>query len=1187
MVFPTVAEAKAAPQAAPLIGDRDGFNGLMHVDEQGRATMILIADRIRDAAHAQQIIDHEVLGHYALEHMLGGERMAGFRGLVYQATRTDPTLRTMLAEVQADYPLANGYTPVDHVNEVVARIAEGRTVTPTASWADWPRKILDALRNLLASAGVGRRVQRMSYAELQDFIAREVRDYARAMPGSAMAVPSLYNKYANEFTQSVETLNGTPVIHRDWAARMSTFAFDSVGYLHQMMRLGRSRGQDWSKLERLVRNRDSQIARFRKGYIFDNQVTPLMQAVENAAQRHGMSRADMTDWLGRYGLARHAPEVNQAMWERNVRLASQELEERRTDIMNRMLRGELDGRAARQAIQSFVTPDNLHAEAEPRDTTIYAGITDAEAAAILRAANDQGLTASLAQIFDTEVSSLRKAALSLDLESGVHNGNYIDFLGYQNYVPRKGLTKEGRASTPVYDRDTAFNATQGATRGRHALPLDERVPRNMIGQMIEDALNAGTARVDKEMFKELAKFIEANPDFGRVEELGPPVFDKDGVNYAALPTRFDTDTFAFNDSKGRQYRLEITDPELVQTLSRRRAEPDELQGVRAYTAAMTRALGRFYTAWSPAYISVALQRDLFADTIAMAFERSPNGRPKTELVKRLWGNFHAEMTNLSNPAQRDTWRLMTSGEGERLLLIEQWQANPEVAERTKYLREFFENGGVTDFAKQYDVRGVVTGAKDDPLAEASRFDKATKALEAIGTYTDNAHRVAMYKTLRESGVPVDEALNFVRTTMDFNQKSDLGRKFGGLYVFLQPALTGTQRMFTRAIWKGGQMPTTFEPGVDPQGNPVVVERLADNWLSQLNTPMIATLMAAGAMQVLVAGALMGQDDLGEDEARKITPGSWFRNIVLPTSGSPLLLGQAYGVQQVFTGLGSAAALIAMGYATPGEAAREYTNTLLQNTVPGARLQIADDNRNLIGTLVSGLAPSLLSPIVQYATNTNAFASEIERPSNPGSAQQYRSDSGRPSTPGGYADLATGVREMTGIDMTPEAYRHFLQSYLPGGVMRGADSFLKALHEEKGAVEALGAAAATTAGVRFDRSAESFEYRELAKMRETYLDPVAKEIRHLRNQDIAAGEARPAAPFQKFQPGPRERAFIADKANYIAAGKAELQYRNDMGKLRIEMTQARQRGDEDAVWAITQRQKTLTAGHHLRLKGLMQ
>jgi hypothetical protein len=1160
----------------PAFGDVPvNAKAFIHTDADGTTTVGLVADMLATEVDARRAMEHEVIGHYKLERVLGEKGMAQLVDRVYAGIHRDPQSSALWEKVKRDYP---GTSPKDQVLEYVARVAE------QPKDGNGGKVTLDGVRTALGAAGY-RVTDAMSMGELKSLLA-EVR---------AVKDPD-YNPIASKDYRSQQQRTVVnpkeQVIRQSRLRKWERYFFDRSIDMQFMFR---SLGVLNQKAHRMFLSMQSQKDRIVNGEIIENHVKPLDDALHVIAEKHGRTIDEIYHMANDWAQAKHAPEVN--AWLRLIQapLSDAKAVEQRATIINNALKGTLDPARARAMLDALVTDAIISDPKYHKASVALAGVssknkplTDAEAAAELKRIPIAADLETLAGP-NGELTRLRAVTKKYALSSGYYNSVLTDMAGYENYIPRKGTEYDDRATRPWQEGFSSINEKRGASEGRRS------TAEHGVTQLMMEAQLMGGREVNQKFMRTLADAFDrpGGDKWARVGKSSEIKYGDGEFIYPEKPNQFMKTDFAVSDpDTGATRILTLKDVGVAEVLQNTYKTDDPANSVLRFVGASTRFMGRLYTSLSPSFMVTNIMRDVTGVLEAIATEDA-KGDPSKRRVFNT-GQLKNVAKSMSDAyLSGDMRELFMASQGEREVILQRWAGedllakygDADAAQRAQELRDharaFVEDGGVIGFGRFVDPS--TTFKATDELRGGSNvasrgFNTAVGYMESIGTFLDNAHRLGIYVGLKSVGVPHEAAMVRARTTsLDFNQRSGMrdgvhSQWFHAAFMFAQPSLTGLHALISKRMWRGGEIPVEDVDG--PDG--LKYSRLKAGWEKELNWPLATYLAAVGFATTMAASQMMGTDDDGEDRAKKLAHGSWFRNHVIAGPGDrPYLMPQQYGAHQIFSNIGTMIALRSLGYADSGELAKEYSNVLLQNTIPGFRFQVPEGAQNFTQMVMGAMLPSILQPAGQYAMNRNAFGQKIYDEARPGQPR-YNSEMGRLSTPQAFSEVATIMRETTGLDLQPEVYAFGVQQLgWVGSTVVELGKWAQG-NSDKSLYDV------AKVGVRRDFSADGYQTREYRKFLETVHDPIVKEWERARKLDAEeAGTTRKAG--KKSAVGPRERDFLDAHPEAPAIVKSKRSFDQATSQVNQTVQQMKAKGEGERAAAANQTKRDLVGEFLLRQK----
>ncbi|PZO72274.1 MAG: hypothetical protein DI640_12935 [Sphingomonas taxi] len=350
---------------------------------------------------------------------------------------------------------------------------------------------------------------------------------------------------------------------------------------------------------------------------------------------------------------------------------------------------------------------------------------------------------------------------------------------------------------------------------------------------------------------------------------------------------------------------------------------------------------------------------------------------------------------------------------------------------------------------------------------------------ANASAVDHAARQALFDVLLENGMSVEQAADVARNTMNFSNRSQLGRKMSMFYAFAQSALTAIDATWEHRIWKGGEIPRVSEP--DAQGNYRV--RLAPGWHNQLNMPWIGARIAMGFLTTAAASALLASSGDDDDPERsdfdRMDLRTLMSNIVVPnpTGGQPLRIPVQVGFESVLHSIGAAAFLGTMD--DPRNHNGHMMSELVGQIVGGLTPFSTEYGEPVDpSAFMNAVLPTAIAPLYSAFGSRDALGDAMEK-----DPQRYANT----STNEALIDLSRALAEMTGFEVPPEAMRELTNEY-GGGLWRAIDNvtrFAMSTEDNMQAVDQGGVLPAlnrylggTTTDARYDPVQSYYFYRDM-------------------------------------------------------------------------------------------------------------
>ena len=420
------------------------------------------------------------------------------------------------------------------------------------------------------------------------------------------------------------------------------------------------------------------------------------------------------------------------------------------------------------------------------------------------------------------------------------------------------------------------------------------------------------------------------------------------------------------------------------------------------------------TTWNPAWVPINAVRDVQTAFSNMAADPEVGAALANKMRKKYW-----KATKIALRYQLYDWAGMKDGRFRNWVDNLQTKYPMSDAER-KMIDEFFEDGSGTYFLDRQELtqaleqmQSAMNNNKRTAIGmtkEAWEEYKAT--MNVVGMSTEIAPRLAAYMTLREAGKSREVAARYAKElTVNFNMKGT-NRLLRGAYVFFNPAVQGTVRMFKDL----------------KAGNFGRFGTVAGFW------------MGLGFLSTMMARALSGDDEdhPGVDSIDMVAP--YKRNTSLTwmpgvTFGS---IPVAYG-WNVFSAAGQYMYDVVNGHMPMSTAAMKTLAAAFDSFSP---IGSGAESKTLSGSVLKTATPSVALPIVEWNMNENRFGAPIYKEQSPYSdikeANAYMHfDSVNPISKWAMQSLAEvgtskNARYTPGmVDVNPAMVDHMIKSYLPG------------------------------------------------------------------------------------------------------------------------------------------------------------
>lgn len=643
---------------------------------------------------------------------------------------------------------------------------------------------------------------------------------------------------------------------------------------------------------------------------------------------------------------------------------------------------------ARHAVERNAEMAKINPSLEPGEGS---GMTDEEAAAVMRSAEDEGKTEALDRVardVDTIIGKSRRLLVNSGLEPTDTVGVWKNT--YQHYVPLRGF--EDGESEPSVVRNRGFDM-----RGRepHALGRKSRAANILVNVMAQ--YESAAVRAEKNRIgQSLLRLVQANPNPG-LWEINPVEHKRTRDPNTGLVVRRRDLGYRTADNvltvkvDGKEHHIRFK-TERGKRLARALKNLDATNQNKVFGALrrFNRLLASLSTSWNPEFVISNFVRDLQAAALNLSDTELHDAAGKTfrDVPKALAGIAAAKR------GKDTTWaRHFEAYEraGGKTGWIDAHQSLEDIqAQMRRYARE-------------------LERSKGDPREVTKKLARSLAgSVVAANEIVENSTRLAAFVNARRMGMSPDRAADLAKNlTVNFNRRGASGDMLNALYLFFNAAMQGSARLIRVLGSKRGR-------------------RLA------------VALVVAAALQDMLARLMAGWDD-DDDWYDKIPDYVKERNWIFPTgNGGYIKIPLPYG-WNVFKVIGDQfGKLIAskMGAARfdPAESVMAVGSAITGSFNPlGAQLS----------TPLQLASPTVGDSIIQVAmgkdwTGRDLYPSRnpFELAPEPDSQQKWNSTNPLAVT------LAEGANEATGgstarpgaVDVSPITLEHVTE-FMTGGLGR--------------------------------------------------------------------------------------------------------------------------------------------------------
>lgn len=683
---------------------------------------------------------------------------------------------------------------------------------------------------------------------------------------------------------------------------------------------------------------------------------------------------------------------------------------------------------------------NIHND----DTATANGVTDDEAIETLRKYEELPNFKQLEQIA-SEWRGITDSTKQILIESGIISQDLADAwqATYENYVPLKGdesadgtgkgMSVNGKTKRRLGHGEREEAVIENILRDHErAIGLSEK---NAVGlALIEMGLEVNDPSImtidrpaKRQVYRpgqshyvvtyhgsdvEVFDNINDARRFADTEALRPgrnksdfairKTSDADMVVLMASPMLADNEVNVY--IQGQAVRVQLNDELLAQAYTNMGVEHigKFMEALRGFN----RWLSIAYTGYNPEFVLKNLTRDAIAGAINLS------GDYGVGMTAKIYANYPAALKELSKSIRDPRkskivteYRAAGGSTGAAYLSDIERIKGDVMDAYNEYA------GGINTYRRVYDAE--IAAGRSSKYAAMKASAKAGKAIagripivghmlrliEHVNAVTENALRLATYMTLKENGYSTAKAAQAAKmSTVNFNRKGELTNQASALWLFFNPNVQGTQRMFN----------------VLTQGK------------HKHQAQALVGSMVVGAY--LMSQMFRAGDD---DDKWKNTPAYVRdRNIVIPAGSKQVTIPVPYGYG-FFWAMGNAMSDLQNG-APKGKIASRLADSFFDNFSP-----MGDPMQQGEVTLLQ-IMPTVVKMLTGPEMNKDSFGRDL-MPKKTNDAQPDSQVMYRNTKATAYAKIAEKMNEYTGgnkyhaglVDVSPETLKYWVNS-LTGG-----------------------------------------------------------------------------------------------------------------------------------------------------------
>ncbi len=742
------------------------------------------------------------------------------------------------------------------------------------------------------------------------------------------------------------------------------------------------------------------------------------------------------DQVGLYLLAKHAPERNQRMFEKEQELRARQMAALERDLENTEVQDPEGSPAIRQKIEDL--------EAAPfRFEDNGSGMTYAQAASVIEQAEADGKTEQLEAVSTRIYEMLNQMRDNMVKKGLLDEETRADWEDtYQFYVPLKGFASYAEGLEIKGSPKAAGFSIRGSesfkARGRVTLPVnpllvsfkdaEEKIVRAEKNQIAQRLLTMLSKNKDKSLWSIWNNRNRPDSETRTNEKMT--------LDEMKRERRKDDGLYKYIQVKrgGQTFFIEIKDRELNRQL--------QTSGVGMFNNTvdfMNRVLTglqkfqnfrrNMLINYNPSWGLVNPLRDIQTGlAFALSEQDVAGGRIKNEelIGKIALGYKQAGFAFM---------RYRRGKEG----------ATPEAKEYDKYAREYVEDGAPTGLSVSKSLEEQQK--RFETIVKQGSFRKKLKAagklVEDFNQTMENSVRLSTYVEARKAGVSRADAATLAKDlTVNFNRKGEYSSAIDSLYLFFNAAVQGNVNIAKALLREGSE------------GQKITKARA-----------LAATMVVWGFARTVFNIMNAGMDDDDEPVYKDYNEYALRTGMLFAFEGQGVAMPMPYG-WGIFDNLGRYGAEFVYGIKSPGETALNVASALDHHFNP-ISLHASKDGAGVVDAALQkglGLFPDVFEVGLELYGNINFFGGDIKVPQNafltpkPESVPTKRGTNEVISGITQFINYATAPdgtpnveKYRSGVDVNPEQVQHVYE-FLLGGVGRffddTSDTIAKMVSEDK-------------------------------------------------------------------------------------------------------------------------------------------
>jgi hypothetical protein len=704
------------------------------------------------------------------------------------------------------------------------------------------------------------------------------------------------------------------------------------------------------------------------------------------------------------------------------------------------------------------------------DNSIY-NVTGMTAAAIKeRMANYNKLVAGKPEVkkqMDAVIKNIQKlhdVTTDLNKEANYWSQpvtNRVNFYGFNNYVPLKGVTKH-----TVEDEMLDFD---GNAMGREVSDIPPKggkelqeiahsfdgrisVSDNPVLQSMSDAVRAAMRAGRKDLTLSIKNSLKADKEYnpsgqglimGKVKMRITFEQRQDESILKSLPR--DNTVFHYNPD-GSIDVLEINDKPLREAIRRTYKNTNPLVDIANN---ITSRLGQLHTRYNYNFAPLNFVRDALTNAWTIGAEMGPKQSAK------FISDISAKV--IAKGALRKAMKVAALYEGKDIKKIEELaKTDPLIKE----MHEFIQEGGMVEYLQGISLKSNFQRLQKDigrsgVMRTWAQFNKFVDIWTDMFELTSRSAAYAIAKkNFMEKGLTeaaaITKAAAYSKNLANFEQVGEYGRGLGAVFMFFRPSATGAVRAVEAALPAFQNVDKVIK-GLPANFSDADKAKYKKNFLEKQKASryMLTAMMSMGAFAYTMAVMMADDDDLGRNKAMNDDMSQWtrFARFHTPFSDTPLQLPWGFGLG-AFAAAGAQLAGVLSGQQSIGKALGNVATQISLDSfvpIPFSRMPVQD---NPALWMLDSLTPSMLRPALEWTVNKNGLGQDIYNDSNRRMGDAYVGGDNIPET---YKALTKQIFNMFEIDISPNTL-YFLANSYADGPMRVVDLAVNSMYLAAGGKE---------------------------------------------------------------------------------------------------------------------------------------